>query len=164
MFSILEKISRNTVDTIIGEALNFRLGTKNKSIYEIAYQAAKMGITIENVLALVEKEGWEYSDGVNYVCSCFVVGFYKHGNLFGELEILPYEFTPKDVYQLNIFDKEYKERRPKICKEADPELEYCQIIGKYQVKLPNYSTIQPYSHMNEKCPSVAPEYTRPDGC
>jgi hypothetical protein len=36
-------------------------------------------------------------------------------------------------------------------------------MGKFRVDLPGYSTIKPYSHMNEKCPSVAPEFIRPDG-
>jgi len=164
VFSILEKISKSTVDTILGEALNMRMGTKDKPIHEIAYEAAKKNITIESVLAIVEKEGWQYSDGVNYVCSCFVIAFYKHGDMFGDLEIEPNEFTPKDVYQLSIYDRNYKETRPQICKDADPELEYCQVIGKYQVTLPGYSTIDPYSHMNENCPSIAPDFIRPDGC
>lgn len=164
VFSILEKISRSTVDTILGEALNMRVGTKGKTIPEVAYEAAKKSISIEGVLAIVEKEGWVYSDGVNYVCSCFVIAFYKHGGLFGDLEIEPNEFTPKDVYQLNIYDKTYKDRRPQICKEADPELEYCQVIGKYQVTLPGYASIEPYSHMNENCPSIGPEYLRPERC
>jgi hypothetical protein len=164
VFSILEKISRSTVDLILGEALNMRVGAKGLLIHEVAYEAAKKNLSIEGVLALVEKEGWEYSDGVNYVCSCFVIGFYKHGGMFGDLEIEPNEFTPKDVYQLSIYDRSYKDRRPQACKDADPNLEYCQVIGKYQVELPGYSTIGVYPHMNENCPSVAPEFVRPEGC
>lgn len=163
-FNILEKISKNTMDLIMGEGLNMRMGTKNKTLHEIAYLAAEKNMTFESILAIVEKEGWEYSDGLNYVCSCFVVAFYKHGEMFGDLEIEPNEFTPKDVYQMEIFDKEYKDKRPQICKEADPELDYCQVIGKYQLTTPGYSTIKLYPHMNENCPSQAPEYIRPEGC
>ena len=164
VFTILEKISKKTVDTILGVAFNMRVGTKGKSMHEVAYEAAKKNITIEGVLAIVEKEGWVYSDGLNYVCSCFVIAFYKHGDMFGDLDIEPNEFTPKDVYQLNIYDRTYKDRRPKICKDADPQLEYCQVIGKYQVTLPGYASIEPYAHMNENCPSIGPEYLRPEGC
>jgi len=164
IFSILEKISRSVVDKIMGEALNMRLNTKGKLIHEVAYEAAKSNATIESVLGLVEKEGWEYSEGKSYVCSCFVIGFYKHGGMFGNMEIEPNEFTPKDVYQLNIYDRSYKDRRPQVCKDADPNLDYCQVTGKYQVQLPGYSTIEPYSHMNENCPSVAPEFVRRQGC
>jgi len=104
----------------------------------------------------------EYSDGLNYVCSCFVTAFYKHGGLFDGMEIQPGEFTPKDVYQLDIFDKEYK--RPKECVDADPNLPYCQIMGKFRVDLPGYSTIKPYSNMNERCPSIGPDFIREEGC
>jgi len=164
VMSILEKISRSTIDLIIGEALNMRVGTKNKKIHEVAYEAAKRNQTIEDVLAMPEIEGWEYSDGKNYVCSCFVIGFYKNGDMFEGMEINATEFTPKDVYQLAIFDREFKNNRPQICRDADPESEYCQIMGKYRIETPGYSTIKPYSRMNERCPSQAPDFYRPDNC
>ena len=164
VFSVLEKVTKPTADTIIGESLNLRVGTKGLTIPQVAAEAARQGLSFEDVLALPEKEEWKYSDGTNYVCSCFVAAFWKNGGLFEGLDILPNEFTPKDVYQLDFFDLEYKNRRPQACQEADPELPYCQIIGKYQVLLDGYSTIKPYSHMNEKCPSVAPTFFRPADC
>ena len=98
----------------------FNNGTKGLSIHEVVAEGARQGKTFEEILAMPEIEGWEYSDGLNYVCSCFVTAFYKHGGLFDGLEILPNEFTPKDVYQLDIFDKEYK--RPKEC--VDDQRDY----------------------------------------
>jgi hypothetical protein len=160
----LKKSPKKTIDLILGEALNMRVGTKNLMIHEVAYEAAKQNKTLEEILAIPEVEGWEYSDGPNYVCSCFVIAFYKYGGMFDGLEINSTEFTPKDVYQLAIFDREYKERRPAICQEADPESEFCQIMGKYRVEIPGYSSVEPYSHMNERCPSQAPDFIRPDGC
>jgi hypothetical protein len=164
VFTILEKITRSTSDTIMGEALNQRLNTKGLSIAQTAAEAARRGLTWGDLMALPEVEGWKYSDGENYVCSCYVVGFYKAGGIFGDIPINSTEFSPKDVYQLDIFDRSYKDRRPDVCKQADPELEYCQIMGKYKVNLPGYSTIAPYPNMNERCPSQAPEFYRPDGC
>ena len=162
LLSIFEKITKPLADKIIGEAVNHRVGTKGLSIHEVVAEGARQGKTFEEILAMPEIEGWEYSDGLNYVCSCFVTAFYKHGGLFDGLEILPNEFTPKDVYQLDIFDKEYK--RPKECVDADPNLPYCQIMGKFRIDLPGYSTIKPYSNMNERCPSIGPDFYRPDGC
>jgi hypothetical protein len=164
VFSIFERITKPLFNKIMGESLNQRLQTKNLSISQAAAEAGRRNISFEELLAMPEIEGWEYSDGKNYVCSCFVIAFLKEGGAFDDLEILSTEFTPKDVYQLNIWDRSYKNNRPQICKDADPELEYCQIMGKYQVKLDGYSSIAPYSHMNEKCPSIAPEYTRPEDC
>lgn len=71
--------------------------------------------------------------------------------------------TPKDVTSLAIFDKNYT--RPDACVKADPDLPYCQFIGDYEVKLGDYySTIVPYDHMDEHCPSAAPDFYRTPGC
>jgi len=164
VFSLLEKISKPTFSTIMGEALNHRLETSGLSMSQVTAEAARRGIGFEQLLAMNEVEGWKYSDGQNYVCSCFVTAFLKAGGVFDGFEIIPNEFTPKDVYQLSIWDRSYKDRRPQVCKDADPDLEYCQVIGKYKVELDGYSTIDIYSHMNEKCPSQAPTFFRPNGC
>ena len=164
IFSLIEKVAKSISDLIMGEGLNLRVGTKNLTIHEVAYEAAKKNMTIEELMAVPEKQGWMYTDGENYVCSCFVVAFYKAGGIFGDLEILPNEFYPKDIYQLNIFDRSYKERRPQACKDSDPDVEYCQIMGRWKITLNDYSSIEPYSHMNERCPSVAPNFFRPQGC
>jgi len=164
VFSILEKITKPTADTILSQALNMRLSTKNLTIPQATAEAARRNMTFEEMLAMPEIEGWAYTDGKNYVCSCFVIAFWRALGVFGNIDIIPTEFTPKDIYQLNIFDQSYKDKRPQSCKDADPELEYCQVIGKYQVQLTGYNTITPYAHMNEKCPSIAPDYIRREGC
>lgn len=72
-------------------------------------------MNVSDVMAIVEKDGWEYTglkhDGLSYVCSTFVTAIWKSAGLFGDLEINPPEWSPKDVYQVDFFDKEYK--RPK---------------------------------------------------
>ena len=162
VFSIAEKIYPPLAQKMIGEALNQRVGIKNLTIPQATAEAARQGKSFEQIIAEPEKDGWVYSDGLNYVCSCFVIAFYKAGGLFDGMEINPNEFTPKDVYQLNIWDTNFK--KPKICEERDPDLPYCQLMGKWKVELPGYSTIDPYSNMNEKCPSVGPDFIRPEGC
>ena len=77
---------------------------------------------------MVEKEGWEYNDGVSYVCSSFVIAIYKRAGLFRGLNVEATEFTPRDLYMLNFFDSNYT--KPQACQDADPELPYCQIMGK----------------------------------
>lgn len=32
------------------------------------------------------------------------------------------------------------------------------------MELPGYNTMDPYPHMNERCPSMPPKYSRPVGC
>lgn len=126
-----------------------------------------MEMSIQDVMAMVEQDGWIYSgeeprDGLSYVCSAYVAAHYKAAGLFDDLEINATEFTPRDVYVLNVFDLESP--RPEQCVTADPDSPFCQLLGNYRMTLPGYSTITPYEHMDEHCPSVGPAYFRPDGC
>ncbi len=118
---------------------------------------------MDQVMAIPEVDGWVYSDGVSYVCSSYVAALYKAAGLFGDMEIEGTEFTPRDVYTLNVYDKNFT--RPQACIDADPEsVGWCQLTGKYRMTFPGFATIEPYPHMCENCPTVAPEYLRPDGC
>ena len=129
--------------------------------------AAEKSMSVQDVMAMVEIDGWEYTgneprDGLSYVCSAFVAALYKAGGLFGDLSIQATEFTPRDVYSLNFFDLTYE--RPDACVAADPTLPYCQLLGKYRLVLPGYSSVEVYDHMNETCKINWPEYTRDEGC
>lgn len=165
-FSILEKFDKNLTDTFFTQALNKRLGTKNLDISGIATEATKQNMTVADVMAIVEQDEWiyegNYHDGKAMVCSAYVAAMWKAGGLFGDMDIQATEFTPKDLYQIKIFDPEYKV--PAQCAEADPDQPWCQLLGKYRMNFPKFNTIELYEHMNEKCPSVAPDFFRPDGC
>ena len=88
---------------------------------------------------------------------------YKAAGMFDDMEIQATEFHPRDVYMLDFFDKNFT--LPYNCAVTDPGLPYCQLIGKYRIDITKeYSVIKPYSHMNESCPTVNPDYIRPDGC
>jgi len=150
------------LDTFFVQAMNQRLNTTGLNYKQVLVEAAKRNTTMLELMAEPEIDGWMYSDGYSYVCSCFVVGIYKAAGLFGDMEINAVEFTPKDVYQMNIFNDTAE--LPQKCKDADPDLPYCQILGKYQLDLNGYSTVEPYAHMNEHCESLYPDYVRPDGC
>ncbi|KAJ1389584.1 hypothetical protein SESBI_38201 [Sesbania bispinosa] len=70
----------------------------------------------------------------------------------------------KDAYILNFFENN-SSRLPKWCNDGDTvKLPYCQIKGKYRMELPGYNTLQPYPHMNERCPSLPTKYNRPKNC
>ena len=118
-------------------------------------------------MAVVEQDGWMYTrqepvDGLSYVCSAYVAAMYKEAGLFDDMEINATEFAPKDVYRMAFFDLEYP--RPQQCVDADPDLPFCQLLGKYRIDLPDYSTLAPYEHMSETCATLAPEYAREPGC
>lgn len=162
LLGIFARVSRTTFDLILGEALNQRTNTKNLNLTDVLAEGAKLGYSFEDLLALPELESFRYSDGPNYVCSCFVIGFYKAGGLFGDLEIQAQEFTPKDLYQLSFFEQ--TPSRPDICKEYDPEYPFCQIMGKYNVEFRGVGSVEIYNKMNERCESQAPDFVRNEGC
>ena len=124
-------------------------------------------MSLTDVMAIPEKDGWEYTgleprDGEAFVCSGFAAGVYKAAGLLVS-PVNANEFTPRDIYNLNIFDKDFK--RPQACIDADPDLPDCQLVGDYRIDISHdYSLIEPYANMNEKCPSINPNYERPDGC
>lgn len=116
-------------------------------------------------MSQTEIEGWQYygmepRDGRAYVCSSYVAGLYQAAGLLKNVN--GPEFTPRDIYTLDVFDKNYE--RPAACVQADPNIPQCQILGRFRMLHPGYSSITPYQHMAERCPSVAPLYQRPDGC
>lgn len=66
------------------------------------------------------------------------------------------------VYTLTIYDANYKV--PEKCLKNDPSLPYCQVMGSHLMELPGYATIAYYPHMAEHCPTMTPDFFRPDGC
>eukprot|EP00743_Colponemidia_sp_Colp-15_P001755 GILK01001916.1.p1 GENE.GILK01001916.1~~GILK01001916.1.p1 ORF type:complete len:580 (+),score=78.82 GILK01001916.1:43-1740(+) len=162
VFALIDRLAPKVTETFINQALNFRLGTKGLNMAEIYAEMDRQKISPADLIAKVEDDSWVYSDGPSMVCSVFVTSIYKAAGILGDIEINATEFTPRDVYTLNIFDT--NSNRPAQCESADPQQPWCQILGKYRLTLPGYSTLAPYSHMNERCPSKAPLYIRSDGC
>lgn len=168
LFSILHKVIPYQIDTMFTDGLNMRLGTEGLSIEQVAGEAARRGMSIDELMAVPEIDGWQYSgieprDGDAYVCSAFTTAMYKAAGMFDDMEIQATEFHPRDVYMLDFFDKNFT--LPENCAVTDPTLPYCQLLGKYRIDITReYSIIAPYEHMNESCPTVNPDYFRPDGC
>jgi len=106
-FCVLHDLIPAGIDSIVGEAMNQRLGTKGLKLSEVAMRAADKNMTVGELFSVVEDDNWIYSDGISRVCSAFVASIYKAGGLFGEFNVNAAEFTPRDVYQLNFFDKNY---------------------------------------------------------
>jgi hypothetical protein len=164
-FSMIEKIDKNLTDTFFTESLNFKLGVTGKNISEIADIASGRGLNVSSVMALVEQDGWkytgEYHDGESMVCSAFVAALWKAAGLF-DGAVNAVEWGPKDVYQVDFFNKNYE--FPQACVDANGKQQWCQLLGKYAMTFPGYSSIPQYAHMNDKCPSIAPDFVRPEGC
>jgi hypothetical protein len=70
-------------------------------------------MTIDEAMAIVEEDGWMYygvqpRNTTSYVCSAFVAAVYQAAGVFGDKKINAVEFSPKDIYQMNIFDMNYQ--------------------------------------------------------
>lgn len=162
---ILEEIpflGPQIVDTVWNKAMNKRLGTEGLTYREIIKKATERGMDIGEVVAIPEKEEWNYEYGKSYVCSCFGAAILLHSGMFGDITYNPQEFAGRDVFMMNIWDKDYD--LPEECQQNDPDLPYCQIAGDYKIIPRWYSTIDVYQNMNDHCPSRSPDYFRPEGC
>lgn len=85
MFSYLERLWDFPINRILTQAVNKRLGTTNRKLSELGYLMAERGMTVGDLMAIPERDGWEYSDGRSYVCSSFVAAVYVAGQLLPEL-------------------------------------------------------------------------------
>ena len=160
MFSYVQRLYQFPMNKILTQALNKRMNTTNRKISELGEIMAERGMSMGEVMAIPERDGWQYSDGESYVCSSFVAAVYVAGGLLPKLEGT--QMTPRDVYTLTIYDRNYKV--PAKCIINDPTLPYCQIMGEYLMEMPGYSTVEPYAHMAEHCPTMLPDFARPYGC
>jgi len=151
------------------QTMNKRLGTQGLNVNECYMESQKRGIDIPTLLTMPELDEWIFEDnngtkGPSMVCDVFVMRMWKAAGIFGSItdQIQATEFTNWDAYTLNIFDGSYK--RPDICVQADPDSQFCQLLGEYRMALPQYNTFQPFPHMREKCPGIAPDYIKPANC
>jgi hypothetical protein len=165
---MLERFDKNGTDVFFTSGLNKKMNTTGLNITEIVTEATKYNMTLMDVAAITEEDGWQYTgqyhDGESYVCSSWVTSVWKAAGLFGENYINAVEWSPKDVYQVDFFNKTYHETKPEACKQDDPNSPWCQLRGKYRMTFPGFSELQPYPNMNDHCPSMAPEFIRPDNC
>jgi hypothetical protein len=165
---LFDRLDQFIANRMWNQALCQRLGIKwgvmNETLAILQYAWEQKQVTFADLITQVEMDGWMYSDGYSMTCDVFVCSMWKAGGMFGDLSdsIQCAEFTPWDVYTLNFFDAEAQ--RPVQCIEADPDLPFCQLMGHYQLSLPNYNTKAPYANMAQNCPGVPPLYTRASNC
>jgi hypothetical protein len=158
--------------TFYDQAFNKRLGTEGLDFAGILREASDQNMAANLVPTLVEEDGWMYNRtrygkaavGPSMVCCVFVCHTWKAGGMFGDIgdDINCGELTNWDDSSMKVYDASYV--LPESCKEADPSNPVCQILGEYTLVLDHYNSKAPYAHMAEKCPGVAPNYTRPDTC
>lgn len=166
--AILSKVpkAQPLVTQILEQGLNNRLGTNGLSFAQIIEETGRRGISIAQLGAIPENTNWVYGPAgkktPRYICSAIVTKLLMDAGVLAGLDISPQEMTPNDVYNMKLWKTT---GLPAECVANDPYLPYCQITG-HKALLPFrwFNSIQPYNHMNEKCPCIAPFYDRPAGC
>eukprot|EP00897_Mesotaenium_endlicherianum_P002829 jgi/Mesen1/2574/ME000162S01699 len=126
-------------------------------VAQVLAECAARRIPFGELLAVPERDSWQYSDGKSTSCVAYVMTAWKDGGLFGAnaSDIQVTEFT------LNFFDDDAARIGAWCPQSASSPKEYCQILGKWRLDLPGFNTLEPYPRMNEACPSMAPDYYRP---
>ena len=93
---------------------------------QLGHRASKMGHTLTEVMSWPELDEYTYSNGKSMVCSNFVAGIWKHAGLFGDLNIQAGEFQPFDIYRIDLFDHDPKNKKASAyCQRDTPDLPYC---------------------------------------
>jgi len=149
----------------VGGTVSFGMSTR-----ELLGIATARNLSMTDLIRVAERDDWVYPrddsacgrkagcTGPSQVCNVFVCKMWKAGGLF-DVDFNCGEQVPLDTYQMNIYDK-----APPLsaaCKAADPmNTQYCQILGDYRLELLHYSTVTPFAHMRELCPSKAGNYTK----
>jgi len=136
---LMEHVSPKGAWNYFNAAMNMRLETGAElNIEQIAALASEKNMSVEDVMAMPEIDGWLYTgeeprDGRSYVCSAFTTAMYKAAGMFDDLEINATEFHPYDAIRMNFYQT--APERPQACIDADPDIAYCQLLGNYRINL-----------------------------
>jgi hypothetical protein len=172
--------------SLIIEGLDKRLGLvgtaacKGNSSYAcIAAVLSERNLTFPQATAIPEQDTWRYDasptlpkGNLSMMCSAFVANSLKVG--FGSHwpELNAHEFTPKDVYQLNIYDSGAEPATRFTAANCPGGIlhdeggggSYCQLQGPYWLPLNGYNSVPVTAHMNERCAAQWPDYETERPC
>ena len=137
---------------------------------------SERNLTFTEVTAMPEQDSWRYdaspslpNGNFSMMCSAFVANALKVALGAHWPTLNAHEFTPKDVYQLAIYDTSASPRftlqncPDGLILDASGRGSYCQLLGPYVLPLNDYNSVPVAAHMNEHCAAQWPEYetTRP---
>lgn len=156
------------VYSLFVEGLNHRLNASCTDLKCIEALLDATGSNLGAATAIPEVDGWLYDKGQNYsmVCSEFAAHVWKTGVGSFWPHLQAGEQTPKDNYQMGIYDPSFFTATN--CPgglQTTPQGTYCQLMGEYTLTLPGYNSIAVYEDINNHCSAQWPGYTRgPANC
>lgn len=184
IFHQLEQFMKNStygtsIFSILTWGMNHRLNTNCATL------ACNIDVLVNNQLnnrpvktfmqaaAIPDNDAWKFGANYSMVCSEFAHHAWKAG-LSGAFpvfsQIMANEQTPKDNYQMGIYDTvgRFDETScPGGLTQGDENGvgTYCQVMGTYQLLLNGYNNYGPYANQNNNCNCQWPSYSRsPSNC
>ncbi|KAF4685970.1 hypothetical protein FOZ63_021315, partial [Perkinsus olseni] len=109
---LVERVKPDMAQLMFAQALNHRLGTEGLTLSEIIKVAdAKLEGGSAALPTIPEHDDWTYDthrngkpiEGPNRVCSALVCEMLRAGGALGDHELSCSEFTPWDIYSMDIF-------------------------------------------------------------
>ena len=173
-----DRLMGNLTYNIARQGLNHRMGTweRDLDILQLVKMMHEQGKTFSDVYTMPEQDHWMYRTnrfgvptvGRQMVCCVFVCSMWKAAGVFSEIDddIQCGEQTLWDIFSMKIFDDEKMyDKRPEVCRQADPANRLCQMMGNVTYHLqPDVNTRYLYHKMGERCTSKGPHYIRKGDC
>jgi len=115
--------------------------------------------TMWDFLTFPEQDGWLYPnsktgvrDWTSEVCDVYATNVLKHAGVFGNLDFNAHEFTPRDLFSLNIYQDD-PSWKPASCNQVpgDEKVGHCQLMGAFTNPLVGYASRKPHPHMYDHC-------------
>eukprot|EP00937_MAST-01D_sp_MAST-1D-sp2_P000953 g953.t1 len=168
--------------SLIVEGLDKRLGLDgaaackgNGSFACVTRVLSARDLTFPMATAAPEQDEWRYdatpehpAGNVSMMCSAFVANALKVGLGAHWPALNAHEFTPKDVYQLAIYDDGSRFTAANcaggLIADAAGRGSYCQLLGPYVLPLNGYNSVPVTAHMNERCAAQWPDYETARPC
>eukprot|EP00769_Ergobibamus_cyprinoides_P001630 gnl/Ergobibamus_cyprinoides/269.p1 GENE.gnl/Ergobibamus_cyprinoides/269~~gnl/Ergobibamus_cyprinoides/269.p1 ORF type:complete len:362 (+),score=114.59 gnl/Ergobibamus_cyprinoides/269:251-1336(+) len=161
-------------DETITWALNIRLGVSGYELDDVIELADSRGLSVWDVMAMPEQDEWMgidggdclYPSGPEIMCSSSYCYTLRAAGLI-DADVNCSEFTPQDMYQLDIYADPQTYRRPAECDVPGDDGFLCQLSGQILMGLSRdqVSFVPLYDHMNEKCIRPSPDFVRqPEWC
>lgn len=159
MMNLADRIADNrtsqmSIYWLMTQGMNHRLNTTCETMECINQELLRLDKLFAEVALWPEQDSYRYAGQHSMVCDVFILSVFKAAGIVPQT-IQATEQTPKDLYQMDIYNKT-TDWFPAVCKSSkdfDPSVPYCQLQGDYYLELNNYSTIALYDKMNEHCHS-----------
>lgn len=166
LFFALDKILPKTetgvsVHALVTMGLNKRLGLNCTDFDCATDEIVRRGIAMSSVIAEQEQDAWKYAGNYSMVCSVLAARAWQNGLGDAIPSFQSEEQMPVDNYRTKIYQPDFfNSTNCPMGLRTTPAGTFCQLMGPYELDLPDYNTVPITKDYNSKCPSQWPNYYR----